>query len=202
MTYDYEYLKMILYIVLFLIIPGPTNTLLLCSSYTHGFIRSTKLILSEWMGYLLAVTAWGLFFSYLAPHGGLMLGVIKLFSAFYVVYLAIKVWRFSFHQINGSITSGAVFITTLLNPKAFLFADSVIPPSAFIYLDSYLHAMGGVLLALFPVSFMWLYSGTLISLGDTSRRRRVKPTLFYRGASLIISLFAASMFYQSASMLL
>ncbi|GAB7265990.1 hypothetical protein DZS_30210 [Dickeya ananatis] len=62
MTHDYEYLKMIVYIVLFLIIPGPTNTLLLCSSYTHGFIRSTKLILSEWMGYLLAVTAWGLFF--------------------------------------------------------------------------------------------------------------------------------------------
>ncbi|MBX9445381.1 LysE family translocator [Dickeya chrysanthemi] len=198
---SYEYLKVILYIALFLIIPGPTNTLLLCASYTQGVIKSARLVLSEWAGYLLAVTAWGLLFTYLVRYGGLMLGVIKLLSAFYVIYLAVKVWRFSFHQINGTITSGTVFITTLLNPKAFLFADSIIPPSAFIYQASYIHAMVSLLLALFPVSFIWLYFGTLMRLSNTSQRR-VKPMLFYRGASLIISLFAASMFYQSASMIL
>ncbi|WKV49546.1 LysE family translocator [Dickeya fangzhongdai] len=199
MIHENEYIKVIFYIALFLSIPGPTNTLLLCSGYTQGFIKSIKLILSEWLGYLLAVSAWGLLFTYLAQHGNLVLSVIKLFSACYVVYLAIKVWRFSFHQISGNITFGTVFITTLLNPKAFLFADSIIPPSAFIYQDSYIQAMFALLLALLPISFIWTYAGTLISLNDASSQRRLKPTLFYRGASLVISLFAASMFYKSAS---
>lgn len=199
MIHENEYIKVILYIALFLSIPGPTNTLLLCSGYTQGFIKSIKLILSEWLGYLLAVTAWGLLFTYLVQHGNLVLSAIKFLSAFYVAYLAIKVWRFSLHQISGNITFSTVFITTLFNPKAFLFADSIIPPSAFTYQDSYINAMLALLLALLPISFIWTYSGTLISLNDASSQHRLKPALFYRGASLVISLFAASMFYKSAS---
>ncbi|ACS85217.1 LysE family translocator [Musicola paradisiaca] len=196
-----EYIKIVLYIALFLIIPGPTNTLLFCSGYTQGFVKSITLILSEWLGYLLAVSAWGLLFSYLAQHGNVMLVVIKFCSAFYVAYLAIKVWRFSLHQTSGKITFSTVFITTLLNPKAFLFADSIIPPTAFIYQDSYIYAMLCLLLALLPISFIWVYSGTLINLSDASSQYRLKPTLFYRGASLVISLFAASMFYKSVSIM-
>ncbi|ATO34933.1 hypothetical protein [Dickeya dianthicola] len=60
---SYEYLKVILSIVLFLIISGLTSTLLLCASYTQGIIKSARLILSEWAGYLLAVTAWGYYLS-------------------------------------------------------------------------------------------------------------------------------------------
>ncbi|ATO33798.1 hypothetical protein DZA65_02781 [Dickeya dianthicola] len=201
MIHGSEYIKVTLYIALFLSIPGPTNTLLLCSGYTQGFVKSIKLTLSEWLGYLLAVTTWGLLFNYLAQHGNPVLSVIKILSAFYVVYLAIKVWRFSLHQASGNITFSTVFITTLLNPKAFLFADSIIPPSAFIYQDSYIYAMLCLLLALLPISFIWIYSGTLIRRSDASNQYRLKPTLFYRGASLIISLFAASMFYKSVSMM-
>ncbi|MGM3182099.1 MULTISPECIES: LysE family translocator [Dickeya] len=201
MIHGSEYIKITLYIALFLIIPGPTNTLLLCSGYTQGFVKSIKLTLSEWLGYLLAVTAWGLLFNYLAQHGNPVLSVIKFLSAFYVVYLAIKVWKFSLHQTSGKITFSTVFITTLLNPKAFVFADSIIPPSAFIYQHSYIQAMLCLLLALLPMSFIWIYFGTLMNISGASSQHRLKPKLFYRGASLVISLFAASMFYKSVSIM-
>ncbi|MCA7000534.1 LysE family translocator [Dickeya solani] len=201
MIHGSEYINVALYIALFLSIPGPTNTLLLCSGYTQGFVKSIKLTLSEWLGYLLAVTAWGLLFNYLSQHGNPVLSVIKFLSAFYVIYLAIKVWNFSLHQTSGKITFSTVFITTLLNPKAFVFADSIIPPSAFIYQNSYIQAMLCLLLALLPISFIWIYFGTLMSLSDASSQHRLKPKLFYRGASLVISLFAASMFYKSVSVM-
>ncbi|TYL43745.1 LysE family transporter [Dickeya chrysanthemi] len=202
MIHGIEYVKITSYIALFLSMPGPTNTLLLCSGYTQGFVKSIKLTLSEWLGYLLAVTAWGLLFNYLAQHGNSVLNVMKILSACYVVYLAVKVWRFSLHQTSEKITLSTVFITTLLNPKAFFFADSIIPPSAFIDQDSYMKAMLCLFLALLPISCMWIYSGTLINLSQTSSQSRLKPTVFYRGASLVISLFAASMFYKSVSIML
>ncbi|MEM0672003.1 MULTISPECIES: LysE family translocator [Dickeya] len=201
MIHGIECVKITLYIAFFLCIPGPTNTLLLCSGYTQGFVKSIKLTLSEWLGYLLSVTAWGLLFNYLAQHGNPMLNVMKLLSACYVVYLAVKMWRFSLHQTSETISFSTIFITTLLNPKAFLFADSIIPPSAFIYQDRYILAMLCLFLALLPISCIWIYSGTLISLGQASSQSRLKPTLFYRGASLVISLFAASMFYKSVSIM-
>lgn len=201
MFIENDSVRVTLYIALLLSVPGPTNTLLFCAGYTQGFVKSLKLILSEWVGYFLAVTAWGVFFTYLAQHGNPVLSIIKLMSAFYVAYLAIKVWRFSLHQVRGNVTFGTVFITTLLNPKAFLFADSIIPQSAFLYQDSYFHAMLCLLLALLPVSLIWTYSGTLINFSEHSNYK-LKPVLFYRSASLVISFFAASMFYKSVSMML
>lgn len=201
MIYENGYMIMTFQIALFLIIPGPTNTLLLCSGFKHGFIKSTKLILAEWLGYLISVTGWGLLFTYLSQHGILILSFIKLCSAFYVIYLAIKVWKFSLHQISGHITTATVFTTTLLNPKAFVFADSIIPPSAFLYQSDYVHAMLCLFAALLPISFIWTYSGALIKTTSHSNHGKIKPTLFYRGASFVISLFAISMFYKSASMM-
>lgn len=201
MPSENEYLKVTLYIALLLSVPGPTNTLLLCAGYTQGFAKSLRLILSEWLGYFLAVTAWGMFFTYLAQHGNPALTIIKLMSAFYAAYLAVKVWRFSLHQVRGNVTFATVFITTMLNPKAFIFADSIIPPSAFLYQDSYFHSMLCLLLALLPVSLLWTYSGTLINFRESSSYK-LKPVMFYRSASLVISLFAASMFYKSVLMML
>ncbi|OKP52606.1 hypothetical protein A8A12_04295 [Serratia marcescens] len=195
-----EYVRVTLYIALLLSVPGPTNTLLICAGYTQGFVKSLRLILAEWLGYLLAVTAWGVFFTYLAQHGNPLLSIIKLLSACYAAYLAVKVWRFSLHQVRGSVTFGTVFITTLLNPKAFLFADSIIPPSAFLYQNNYLHAMFCLLLALLPVSLIWTYAGTLMSFNEHANYK-LKPVIFYRGASLVISFFAASMFYKSVTMM-
>ncbi len=41
-----------------LIMPGPTNTLLLFSGATAGFLKSCRLISCEIAGYLIAITIW------------------------------------------------------------------------------------------------------------------------------------------------
>lgn len=201
MFIDENHVMITMSISLFLLIPGPTNTLIFCSGYKQGIIKCIPLILAEWSGYLIAVTVWGLLFKYLSQHGNLLLSVIKFLSSIYVAYMAIKVWRFSVHHIRGCITFGMVFTTTLLNPKAFVFSDSFIPSSAFIYQQNYLYAMICLLMALFPTSFIWVYSGSFISKRGSAEQQGLNPVFFYRGASLIISFFAVSMFYKSASVI-
>lgn len=81
--------------MLLLVMPGPTNTLLLFSGYASGIRPSIKMIIAEW-GILLCNHLWGVIVSVLAQHGTFLLGIIKLLSAFYVAWLAVKVWGFHY----------------------------------------------------------------------------------------------------------
>ena len=186
---------------LLLIMPGPTNTLLLFSGFTYGFFKSIRMMLAEWMGYFLAISIWGLIFSNLSRYGDEIIIAIKVLSAIYVCFLAIKVWRFSLHTGSANIKFKNVFIATCLNPKAFIFAAYIIPLTAFIDAYDYFNAMLSVFFALSPVSFIWIYFGVLIkSRNDTSIQ--IKPEVLYRIASLAMSLFAVSMIYTSVQSVL
>ncbi|CDL84551.1 hypothetical protein XCR1_1960014 [Xenorhabdus cabanillasii JM26] len=59
-----EWLIMAFYIALVLIIPGPTNTLLLSAGLQKGLSKSFHLILAEAIGYTTAIVIW-FFFCYL-----------------------------------------------------------------------------------------------------------------------------------------
>ncbi len=109
--------------------PGPTNTLLATSGALAGVRRSLPLLIGELAGYLLAIAAIWLI---LAPvfHAFPLLGAaLKLAVAIYLVWTAVRLWR-----RTGTLTAAAqivgvraVFVTTLLNPKALIFALSIIP---------------------------------------------------------------------------
>lgn len=46
---------------LILMMPGPTNTLLMTSGYTCGPAKTLPLIATEAFGYSIAISAWGLY---------------------------------------------------------------------------------------------------------------------------------------------
>ncbi|KJM35107.1 LysE family translocator [Enterobacter cloacae] len=184
--------------MLLLVMPGPTNTLLLFSGYASGIRPSIKMIIAEWGGYFCAITFWGVIVSVLAQHGAFLLGIIKLLSAFYVAWLAVKVWGFSLQSRPTKIGMKTIFITTLFNPKSFVFATYIIPSIAFRELQSFTAAMLSVFVALLPLSFIWVACGKGIA-RQGKLQSRLWPMFFYRGLSLAMASFAASMVYHSVA---
>jgi threonine/homoserine/homoserine lactone efflux protein len=114
-----------------LIAPGPTNALLSTSGALVGLKRSLPLIIMEAIGYLLVISV---VLGLLRPvidtweHFGPALRVVL--SA-YLIMLAYRLWytRSTTPELTARIVTGRrVFLTTLLNPKALIFALAVFPP--------------------------------------------------------------------------
>ena len=131
-------------VITILLTPGPTNTLLASSGIQVGIRKSLRLIPAEAFGYLISITAWGFLIGKVSAHLPLLPTILKLFSASYIIYLAIKLWRtadveVSFNQ--PTIRARELFLATLLNPKALLFASAIFPTIAWTKLDYYLSHM-------------------------------------------------------------
>ncbi len=186
---------------LILAMPGPTNTLLFSASLTRGFARALPLVAIELVAYLLSISVWGFaLLQVLNEHAHITLA-LKALAALYIGYLSVKIWRFE-HTLERatSITARHVFITTLLNPKAFLFASVVLPKAAFLDTAMYLPAMASFVAAMLPVSAGWCLLGQLARKGGT-RVRWFSPTTLLRGAAMVLCFFSVSILldvFQSA----
>ena len=77
-------------VITILFTPGPTNTLLASSGVQVGIKRSLLLIPAEAIGYILAITVWGLFIGKISATLPLVPAFLKLISAGYILYLAVK----------------------------------------------------------------------------------------------------------------
>lgn len=120
-------------VVTILLTPGPTNTLLASAGIQAGVKQSLKLIPAEVMGYLIAITSWGILLESVSHFIPWLPPVLKLISATFILYLAFKLWTTSTNDIkldNPLITPKALFVATLLNPKALLFASAIFPHAA------------------------------------------------------------------------
>ena len=87
-------------VVTILLTPGPTNTLLASAGIQAGVKQSLKLIPAEVMGYLIAITSWGVLlesFSHFIPW---LPALLKLISATFILYLAFKLWITSTNDIK------------------------------------------------------------------------------------------------------
>src|SRR3954452_12235842 len=121
-------------VVMFLAVPGPTNTLLAASGAAVGFRRSLRLIVGETSGYLVALV---ILMHVLAPFvAGAPAGpiVAKAFASVILILLAIRLWRHAGAEVmvaSGPISISQVFVTTLFNPKALIFAFVIFPHTGF-----------------------------------------------------------------------
>ncbi len=122
--------------------PGPTNVLFAMSGALHGVRRSLVLIPAGVAGYLIAVTLLGLSLGPALAASPAVARILRLLIGAYLFALAFRLWR------KGSATDGRtaavgareVFVTTLLNPKALVFAVAVIPlgrPDVGLYLAAF-----------------------------------------------------------------
>jgi threonine/homoserine/homoserine lactone efflux protein len=109
--------------------PGPTNTLLATGGALSGIRRALPLLAGELGGYLVAVFAIRLVLEPVLENFPLVGRGLKIAVALYLVYLAARLWLHRSKPVSERrvVTVPAVFVTTLLNPKAIIFALSVLP---------------------------------------------------------------------------
>src|SRR5215471_15611701 len=112
-----------------LFMPGPTNTLLLTSGAAAGWRSSLPLVLAELSGYATAIALLVLGVGPIIRAVPSLGAAFKVAAACWLLFMAATLW------ISGSLASQqreglepkGVFLTTLMNPKALVFAFVVVP---------------------------------------------------------------------------
>ena len=150
-------------IVAILATPGPTNTLLATAGAASGLRRSLPLVPAELAAYLIAILTIGFLDSPLISNVPMLATALRLAVAVYLAVLALRLWRRGAVDIvqGRLVRPRDVFVTTLLNPKAVIFATGVIPlhhPDSSAYLAAFC-------LVLVCVSVSWIGIGVVIGRG-------------------------------------
>lgn len=177
--------------------PGPTNTLLASSGIQVGIKKSSRLIPAEALGYLIAITAWGFLIGRVTTHLPILPVILKLFSSFYIIYLAIKLWRTANveHQLNQpTIKASELFCATLLNPKALLFASAIFPAIVWVSVDYYIAHMLMFILLILPIAFIWTLIGSLLA---NNKIKWLNQSNMQKTASLVLMSFSIPMSYSA-----
>jgi threonine/homoserine/homoserine lactone efflux protein len=109
--------------------PGPTNSLLATGGATLGWRRALSLIPAEAAGYGISITVLGLLLGPVVAGQPLVATALRLLVGAYLLVLAVRLWRRGAPGWTGGalVRPRQVFVTTLLNPKALVFAFGVVP---------------------------------------------------------------------------
>ncbi|MFT4020669.1 MAG: LysE family transporter [Acinetobacter sp.] len=180
-----------------LLTPGPTNTLLASSGVQVGVRKSLKLIPAEAMGYFIAIGAWGMLIGFISKTLPLLPVIIKLASATYIVFLAIKLWKTAKQDLNmdqPTIGARELFCATLLNPKALLFASAIFPASAWTSLKLYMMHILTFEALIMPIALCWILLGTVLT---SNKVQWLNACNLQRTASLVLMTFSVPMSYSA-----
>ncbi len=184
-------------VVTILLTPGPTNTLLASSGIQVGLRKSFRLIPAEAFGYLISITLWGFLIGKISVHLPLLPTVLKLFSAGYILYLALRLWRTATVVENFNqkgIRARELFVATLLNPKALLFASAIFPAIAWTNPQYYAAHMLVFLLLIVPIAFFWTFIGSILASNKISWLNQAN---LQRTASLVLVSFSIPLSYSA-----
>lgn len=110
--------------------PGPTNTLLATAGASVGWRRALGLIPAEGAGYLLSILTLGLVVGPMIASSPVVSTALRLAVGAFLLLTAWRLWRRGARTaIAGAalVTPRQVFVTTLLNPKAVIFAVGIFP---------------------------------------------------------------------------
>lgn len=184
-------------VVTILLTPGPTNTLLASSGIQVGIRKSLNLIPAEALGYFISISVWGLIIGTVAKQFPTVPTILKLFSAGYILFLALKLWRTANRDENfnqASIRARELFVATLLNPKALLFASAIFPTYVWQNASAYVSHMLCFLLLIVPIAFFWTFIGSIICSNQVSwlNQRNMQRT-----ASLVLVSFTVPLSYSA-----
>ncbi|WP_445346005.1 LysE family translocator [Acinetobacter bohemicus] len=184
-------------VVTILLTPGPTNTLLASSGIQVGVRQSLRLIPAESMGYLIAITTWGMIIGTVSSQFPIIPTFLKLLSALYIIFLAIKLWKTadieaSYNQ--PTIRARELFCATLLNPKALLFASAIFPSTAWLSMQVYLLHIGLFLLLIVPIALFWTFIGSILA---SNKVRWLNQSNLQKTASLVLISFSIPLSYSA-----
>jgi len=140
--------------------PGPTNTLLATSGAAVGARASLPLVPAEAAGYLIAILTLGLALGPAVAASPLLAAALRVAVGGYLLLLAVRLWRRGGASFAGgsAVTARQVFTTTLLNPKALVFALGVVPfgaPRPHLYLLGFVGMLA-------VVALCWICAGAAL----------------------------------------
>jgi threonine/homoserine/homoserine lactone efflux protein len=172
--------------------PGPTNTLLLASATSVGFRRSLLLPLAEVAGYMTALTVLILGVGPLVRSVPVLAMALKLGCAAYLVLLSVMLWRRvgETSAAGSPITPSRVFIATLLNPKALVFAFLIVPFAFDRDWTKPLPYLGALSLMIAFAGFSWITAGEL--LGSAVKRESTRGFV-QRACAAVLLVFAGTL---------
>lgn len=167
-----------------LILPGPTNAVLAMASAALTPRRAFLLLSTVASSYLVVAVPTAAFAGPLLTAHPAVAQVIKLLSATWVLYLALRLWAGDTAHGGSIVGARQLCVTTLLNPKAIIVGLAFMPS-----LRGGLHvaipAFAGVVAA---TSTIWLGFGSLILAG-----RPRMPLLACRCGSVLLLTFSLSL---------
>jgi len=177
----------VLAVLALLAVPGPTNTLLATSGAAVGMRRSLKLVPAEIGGYWLAIGILMLIVGPLAAHHPIVPILSKIVASLYLAWSAVALWRQAAREAlpgGTPISFRRVFVTTLLNPKALIFAFVIFPRD-----PASLPAFAGLFSALVVgVACGWIALGSSLS---RSAAGFATPARVSRLAAVALAVFAS-----------
>ncbi|OTG85402.1 multidrug transporter MatE [Acinetobacter sp. ANC 4558] len=184
-------------VISILLTPGPTNTLLASSGIQVGIKKSFRLIPSEAFGYLIAISLWGLLIGKVSAQFPLLPVILKLFSASYIIFLAIKLWRTADVEVSYSqptIRARELFLATVLNPKALLFASAIFPAIVWKNMNYYVSHMLVFLILLVPIAFLWTCIGSYLA---SNKIKWLNQCNLQKTASIVLLSFSVPLSYSA-----
>jgi threonine/homoserine/homoserine lactone efflux protein len=151
--------------------PGPTNTLLAMSGAAAGLRPSLRLLGAELAGYMISILTLGVVLGALVKGNPAVGIALKVVCALYLIWLAVKLWREGSSALVSSepVKFRRVFTTTLLNPKAVIFAFLIVPHLAagrFLQALPYLAALCAMIAL---VGGSWIGLGAALRVGSGGR---------------------------------
>ncbi|MCW7548123.1 LysE family transporter [Photorhabdus sp. APURE] len=192
-----ESLKIFYLSFFLLVMPGPTNILILSSGLKKNWKKLQKIITIVMLGYLISVSILGFTLAFIYLYIPWITVLLKILSAIYIAFLSIKVWKSSLTtSCSDEITLKDIFITTLLSPKAFVLASYIIPSHAFELPIIYFSSMIILLSILYPISCLWALLGKTLHFSHT-QNSYIQPNYFFKIASLTLMAFSISLLYSS-----
>jgi len=180
-------------LMLLLLAPGPTNTLLFRAGVLFGFRASWKLAFIECLAYLLQVSLWGAALLYISAYSPWAVKLTQLAAACYLLHISYKLWQ----RKNSPASQAAdrfsglyFFLLTVMNPKGLLIVSFIAPADAFITLDGYASFMTTLALVVIPVGAAWVLLGSRF---EGIQKTWLTPLKINRTTSVAICCFATLM---------
>ena len=184
-------------VITILLTPGPTNTLLASSGIQVGLRKSLLLIPAEAIGYILAISAWGMLIGKVSATLPLLPTFLKLLSAGYIIFLAIKLWRTANQEVilnQPTIRPRELLLATLLNPKALLFASAIFQTTAWQAQEIYVAHMSSFVALILPIALFWISVGAALA---TNKVKWLSQSKLQRTASVVLVSFSIPMSYSA-----
>jgi threonine/homoserine/homoserine lactone efflux protein len=186
-------LPFILAVLALLATPGPTNTLMAAAGAQRGLVRSLPLLAGELGGYAIAITVWIELVGAAAAAQPLVPVIAKFIAAVFLLWSAWKLWANAGHAdlAQRGITLGRVFATTLINPKALVFAFAIFPHVGFVGRLPYLAVFGALVIA---TAIGWMGLGTVAA---RSSAGLLTSSLIERITAVALAVFATLLAVQT-----